>query len=230
MKIGAVTIGQAPRDDVTCDLMHIFGDKVELLQRGALDGLTLDEIRRFAPADGDYVLVSRLLDGTSVTFAEKHILPRLQQAINELEASGVELIIFFCTGSFPDSIQSSVPLIYPCDILHRIVPLLTRKSDIIAITPSQMQVRQNEEKWSGYVRKCSTLAASPYGSWAGLQSAAKKAKELSGDLIVLDCIGFDQKMKNLFARESGKHVVLPRTLLARVVSEIADIDYNESRY
>lgn len=223
MKIGAITIGQAPRNDVTCDLMPIFGDKVELLQRGALDGLTLDEIRQFAPAEGDYVLVSRLLDGTSVTFAEKYILPRIQQGIDELESNGVELIVFFCTGSFPESVRSSVPLIYPRDILHRIVPLLTKASDIIAITPSPLQVRQTEEKWSGYVKHCRTLAASPYGSWTDLQAAAQKAKELSGDLIVLDCIGFDQKMKNMFAQESGKHVVLSRTLLARVISELADV-------
>lgn len=224
MKIGAITIGQAPRDDVTCDLMPIFGSKVELLQRGALDGLTLDEIRPFAPEDGDYVLVSKLLDGTSVTFAEKHILPRLQQAIDELEANGAELIVFFCTGSFPDSLRSSVPLVYPCDILHRIVPLLTRTSDIIAITPSPLQVRQNEKKWGGYVRQCRALAASPYGAWEDLQAAARKARELPGDLIVLDCIGFDQKMKDMFARESGKRVVLPRTLLVRVVSELTDIN------
>ena len=32
MKIGAITIGQAPRVDVTWDLMDIFGDQIELLQ------------------------------------------------------------------------------------------------------------------------------------------------------------------------------------------------------
>ena len=148
----------------------------------------------------------------------------MQQAINELEANGAELIIFFCTGTFPDSIQASVPLIYPCDILHRIVPLLTKTSDIIAITPSSLQIRQNEEKWRGYVKHCKALAASPYGPWTDLQTAAQQAKELPGDLIVLDCIGFDQKMKDMFAQESGKHVVLPRTLLARVISELADIN------
>ena len=30
MKIGAVTIGQAPRTDVTSDIMHIFDGRVEL--------------------------------------------------------------------------------------------------------------------------------------------------------------------------------------------------------
>ena len=80
MKIGAITIGQAPRTDVTEDIMRLFDGKVELLQRGGLDGLTKEEIARFAPEKGDYVLVSRLTDGSSVTFAERHILPRLQDA------------------------------------------------------------------------------------------------------------------------------------------------------
>ncbi|MDE7245602.1 MAG: hypothetical protein K2O18_16735 [Oscillospiraceae bacterium] len=37
-------------------------------------------------------------------------------------------------------------------------------------------------------------------------------------------------MKNMFALESGKHVVLPRTLLARVISKLADVNSNESWY
>ena len=56
-----------------------------------------------------------------------------------------------------------------------------------------------------------------------LEAAARKVRDLDGDLVVLDCIGFTQEMKELFARESGKLVVLPRTLLARVVSELTDV-------
>lgn len=74
MKIGAITIGQAPRVDVTADIMDIFGGNIELFQRGGLDGLTREEIETFKPEEGDYVLVSRLTDGSSVTFAERYIL------------------------------------------------------------------------------------------------------------------------------------------------------------
>lgn len=223
MKIGAITIGQAPRVDVTGDIMDIFQGKAELLQGGGLDGLTREEIETFKPEDGDYVLVSRLTDGSSVTFAERHILPRLQQRIYDLEEQGVKFIMFFCTGDFPDTFQSKVPLIFPCKILNHIVPLLTKTSNIISVTPSPLQVAQCEKKWRQYVHQVTSTPASPYGDWASLEEAAYKIKDMDGDLVVLDCIGYTQEMKEMFAKITGKMIILSRTILARVVSELTDI-------
>ena len=223
MKIGAITIGQAPRVDVTGDIMDIFQSKAELLQGGGLDGLTREEIESFKPEEGDYVLVSRLTDGSSVTFAERHILPRLQQRIYDLEAQGVKFIMFFCTGDFPDNFQSKVPLIFPCKILNHIVPLLTKTSNIITVTPSPLQVTQCEKKWNQYVNQVTSIPASPYGDWTSLEAAAYKIKNMDSDLVVLDCIGYTQEMKEMFAKITGKMIVLSRTILARVVSELTDI-------
>lgn len=224
MKIGAITIGQAPRTDVTADIMDLFEDQAELVQAGGLDGMTKEEIAAFAPGEGDYVLVSRLQDGSSVTFAERHILPRLQEAIDRMEAEGCRLIMFFCTGKFPETLESKrVPLIYPCDILDRIVPLMTKKSDIICMTPSPLQVDQTEKKWRQYVKKVKSVPASPYGPWEELEKAAEQVKDTEADLIVMDCIGYTQEMKRMFEKKTGKLVVLPRTLLARVVSELTDL-------
>lgn len=224
MKIGAITIGQAPRTDVTDDILHIFGGKIELLQRGGLDGLTAEQITAFKPSPEDYVLVSRLTDGSSVTFAERFILPRLQECINELEAEGVRLIMFFCTGDFPDSLTSHVPLVYPCDILNQVAPLLSKRSNLVTVTPSPLQVTQCENKWKKFVKTIKAIPASPYGSFEALEQAAEEIKNLDADLVVLDCIGFTQEMKNMFVKKTGKLVVLPRTLLARVISELTDVE------
>ncbi len=224
MKIGAITIGQSPRVDVTADIMDIFGGRIELVQAGGLDGLTREQIARFAPREGDYVLVSRLNDGSSVTFAERYILPRLQEAIDRMEKDGCRLIMVFCTGSFPETLSAkNIPLIYPCEILDRLVPLMSKKSNIICMTPSPLQLEQTENKWKNYVKQVKSIAASPYGDWETLEKAADEAKEMDADLIVLDCIGYTQKMKDMFAEKTGKMVVLPRTLLARVVSELTDV-------
>lgn len=224
MKIGAITIGQSPRVDVTVDIMGLFGGKVELVQAGGLDGLTKGQIAEFAPEEGDYVLVSRLSDGSSVTFAERHILPRLQDAMDKMEAEGCRLIMMFCTGSFPKTLTTKkIPVIYPCEILDRLVPLMSKNSSIICMTPSPLQVVQTQDKWRSHMTQVKAIAASPYGDWGGLEKAAEEAKELDADLIVLDCIGYTQEMKEMFAKRTGKLVVLPRTLLARVVCELTDV-------
>lgn len=223
MKVGAITVGQSPRVDVTPDLLPIFGDKVELIEIGALDGLSYEEIAKFAPEEGDYVLVSRMNDGGSVTFAEKHILPRLQDCIYKLEEQGVSLIIFFCTGNFPVEFDSKVPLIFPNMVLGNIVPLLTRKKSISVLIPSELQVEQARVRWEKLVDNVTVFAASPYGKFEDVRLVAKKLIETDSDLVVLDCIGYTQEMKDMVYKLTSKPVVLPRTLAARIVTEIADI-------
>ena len=97
-KIGAITVGQSPRVDLIPEIQPILGDSVEIIQAGALDGLSKEEIAKFVPRPGENVLVSRLTDGTSATFGESYILPRLQLCIDDLEQQGVSLILFLCTA------------------------------------------------------------------------------------------------------------------------------------
>ena len=97
-KIGAITVGQSPRTDLIPEMEPILGDTVEIIQMGGLDGLTREEIAAFRPRPNDYVLVSRLADGTSVSFGESYVLPRMQECIHRLEDKGVSLILFLCTG------------------------------------------------------------------------------------------------------------------------------------
>jgi len=51
-KIGAVTIGQSPRVDIVPEFRAAAGLELEIVERGALDGLSPDEIRTLAPGRG----------------------------------------------------------------------------------------------------------------------------------------------------------------------------------
>ncbi len=223
MKIGAITVGQAPRVDVTADIFPIWGGKVELAEAGALDGMTFEEIGRLAPEPGDYVLVSRMTDGRQVTFAEKHLGELLQSCIDRLEAQDAEMIVFFCTGEFPFTFRHSVPVVYPSELLNRIVPLLAGE-ELIVLTPSKLQLEQSERKWGKYVKRVKAVFASPYGDPAELAAAIEQIKALPGSLIVMDCIGYTRAMKAKVAAATGRRVVLSRTLVARIVDELADIE------
>lgn len=222
IKIGGITVGQSPRDDITPDIWPIFGDKVELIQLGGLDGLTHEEIDKFAPQDGDYVLVSKMRDGSSVRFAEKYVLPRIQQHIETLEKQDVSLIAMFCTGNFPDVFHSNVPLIFPSKILEAFVPAVAEGEKLIVVTPDEKQLAQSVKKWSRYIEVEKVFYASPYLNDGRLEMVANEIKNLEGNFVVLDCMGYTKEMKDMVAKITGKRVILPRTLLARSIMELID--------
>ncbi|MCL1993742.1 MAG: AroM family protein [Spirochaetes bacterium] len=217
MKIGAITIGQSPRVDITPEILEYMGN-VEVIEAGGLDGLNKEDIAQFKPAQGDYVLISRLKDGSSAVFAERYILPRLQQCIYDLEEKGARLIVFYCTGEFPQ-FHSNVPLLFPDAMLKGAVPSLASDRSVIIVTPVPEQIEQSQAKWD-CIPNVISIAASPYGAWEELEAAAESLRGTDAGLLVLDCMGYTKKMKALFAEKTGAQVVLSRTLMARLIGEL----------
>ena len=198
-------------------------DSIEVIQMGGLDGLTKEEIETFTPVGpDDHVLVSRLCDGTSVTFGESHVLPRMQECIYRLEDQGVSLILFLCTGEFPDDFESSVPLIFPNNILNAVVPAAMPGCRLAVFTPSADQVEQVTAKWlRAQAGAVTVIPVSPYnGLEPVLEAAANNICPDDFDMIVMDCIGYTVEMKEKIHTMTGKPVVLPRTLVARMINEL----------
>ncbi len=108
-RIGAITIGQSPRTDVIPEIQQLVEFDIEFVEIGALDGLTLDEVETLAPKTGDYLLHTRMKDGSAVTIGKEAILPRMQACVDTLTQQGVEFIALLCTGKFPE-FDSPVPL------------------------------------------------------------------------------------------------------------------------
>ena len=48
-KLGVITIGQSPRSDVVPEIIPYLGDNVEVIEAGALDGLTYEEMKNIKP-------------------------------------------------------------------------------------------------------------------------------------------------------------------------------------
>ncbi|MFN8452211.1 MAG: AroM family protein [Anaerolineae bacterium] len=61
--VGFVVLGQSSVDDVVPALTKRLPSGVRVLRRGALDGLTPDEIAALAPAEGEYLLVCKVEPG-----------------------------------------------------------------------------------------------------------------------------------------------------------------------
>lgn len=218
-KIGAITIGQAPRTDVMSDIAGILSDDVELLQAGALDGLTLEDAERLRPDGTGNTLVSRMRDGTAVTLQEQKILPLMQQRIHDLEEQGVGAILIMCTGEFPEVFRSTVPLIYPSKVICSVVSALGSVSRIGVITPEEAQIADIRAKWSRIVETVVPVLWNPYLEETS-PAAMAQLREAEVDLAVMDCFGYSSRMRDYAAEALGKPVILSRTMAARVLLEV----------
>lgn len=219
MRVGLVTIGQSPRVDVVPEMRPYMGG-AEVIECGALDGLTLEEVEELAPREGEHVLVTRLRDGTQVSVSRERIIGRLQGCIRRLEAEA-DVIGLLCTGDFPE-LESRKMLIEPSTLILKTVEAL-KPSRLGVMVPDPRQVGWAVERWSKTGAAVTVQSASPYaGGGGGIEEAAERLRDADPDLIILDCIGYNVNAKRLVKRVTGKPVILPRTLMARVIGELAE--------
>ena len=152
-KIGCVTIGQSPRDDILSVMKKYIRADVEIIERGALDNLDLDSVRRLSPEPGQPTLVSRMRDGTEVTLTHEKILPLFREGIDALIEEGAELIVSLCTGEFTEVQSERVEILHPGELVRGVVMPLARGKRLGVVRPSPDQVLEEdlseEKRWWG---------------------------------------------------------------------------------
>jgi protein AroM len=222
MKIGTITIGQSPRADIVPEFTRALCMDAEVVERGALDGLSLEEVLDLAPRSGDYVLVTRMRDGREVRIAEHHILKRLEACVRDLEAQAVDLIALFCTGEFPE-LKSRCLLLRPDRLLANLVAALLPGGTLGVVLPAAEQIPILESKWKREGLRVRSDAVSPYTASArAMEETARRLAGENPDLLVLDCMGFTQQAKKIFRDVTGKPVVLPRSVLGRTAGALLE--------
>jgi protein AroM len=221
-KIGLISIGQSPRKDIVAVMRHHLTQEVEILQRGALDGLDLSTVAELRPEAGQSTLVTRMRDGTQVHVAREKILPLMQKGIDALENEGVELIVLLCTGEFPE-LQAEKMVLCPGQILHGVIVALAGRTRLGVIVPSANQLSWAKERWAEL--DIVVTSASPYSEPSIRASEWKRAAEelqaCDVDLVYLDCMGMDEEMKRIVQQETRKPVILASSVVARIIDELS---------
>lgn len=218
--VGAITVGQSPRIDVIPEMQALLPAHITLVESGALDGMTRQEIENLPRSQDDYILVSRLADGSSVSFAESQIIPKVQNCITDLERRGVVCNILICTGQFEDSFQTQKPLLFPEEILLANVKVLLHQGRLGIVTPLAEQNQQSLAKWTPATQDVVFVNASPYDGIDGVKKAAMQLSQQQPDLIVLDCIGYNGAMKQAVQDICSCPVIIARSLMARILCEL----------
>lgn len=225
--IGVLTIGQSPRPDrLGDDMRAALGRQTTVIERGALDGMSDEEIAQIAPRDpGEYHLITLLRNGRSVKIGKPAILQRLQEQIRDLERNAhVDATLLMCTGAFPPFAHDK-PLLLPQEALYGAVSGIAGDAKIGALIPLESQREQSLRKWHERgILDAQVFPASPYGEdpIAAIEDASGAAHRAGVTVLFMDCFGYDLAMKAAARRRFGGPVVLARTLAARLIAELSE--------
>jgi protein AroM len=217
-QIGMLTIGQSPRDDLIPGLLEIFGEDFEIVEAGALDDLTYDDILGIDLNPEDYILVSRMRDGREIKITKKFVVPRLQEQLDKIESKGVRLTVVMCTGKFPQ-FNSNGLVVTPSEILKGIIEGSLKEGKLAVVYPTVEQMPYVKRDFG---RENITLYAdsvSPYEP-EDVEGLISRLEKEEPDLIFLNCFGFPLELKNNVQETTGKPTIHSSSVIARVLKEL----------
>lgn len=221
-KLGTITIGQAPRADITPILDAALPREVERLHVGLLDGLTRAEIAaRFATRPGQPELITRLLDGSVVTIDRAAAGEAAKAKLAELEAKGCTTILLLCTGQFAALSTRAAWLVEPDHIVPPAVAALAEAHQVGVVVPLPSQVASEGGKFSGLRRPPIYGVASPYAEGdQALAEAARRLRAEGAEVLLMDCMGFVERHRRIAADAAGCPVILSNALIAKLTAEV----------
>jgi len=214
--LGLVTIGQAPRDDVTASM---FGGLPPELSSGSAGWADDASIAALAPAPGEHVLVTRLTDGREVVVGKERLLPLVQTAVDRAVDRGAAVVCVLCTGAFPE-LRSEALLIFPDRLLSGAIDAVLPDGTIGVLMPHPGQHDSMIEKWATPGRSVVTASVSPYGGARGVQAAMRELASAGADAVVMDCMGFDRRMLADARASVDVPVVLANGLVGAMLLEL----------
>jgi protein AroM len=221
IKIGAITIGQSPRDDIIPDLKSLIRVEIPVKVCGILDGLGMEEIKKLAPGGKEDVLTTRLRDGSSVTLGYDSAVKGIRECLATLRSEGYEVIALLCSGHFSE-LERERGLIHPSLLIKAKVEEMIKRGFLGVLVPLPEQTLPSEKKWQSLGGKVVVASASPYGETKEILQAAESLLDTGVDLIVLDCIGYNISIYQKIKEIASIPILLPLDLLAHRIKKFIE--------
>lgn len=189
-RLALVTIGQAPRVDITPDMMRGFEEDYDITEFGALDGMTKEEIAALAPSDGEDRLVSRLVDGEEVICSHAAIEARLGELFARIDADKFDAILMLCSGKLTEA-SHTLPVFSPYETLNAEIAECRARGEVIGmISPLAEQIDKNKALFDN-PSDARFSYVTPYGD-GSFEAVGEELKDT--DVIIMNCMGFDSEM------------------------------------
>ena len=219
--LAILTVGVVPVDAVMPLLTeHIDAQQItQISLLGKMD--PQDVYEDYAIEPGERPVHALLNNGVVAQVSRRKVERDLQSVISIIDKQNYDVILLMSTERFTGLSSRHAILLEPERIIPPLVSSIVDGHQVGVIVPLAGLIEGQMEKWQLLENAPLYDVASPvHGHENELVAAGKALLAKGADVLMLDCLGYHQKHRDLLQKALDVPVLLSNVLVARLASEL----------
>ncbi len=219
--LAILTIGVVPMSEVL-PLLTEYIDEQHITHHSLLGKMSREDVMAdYAVEPGDDPLLTLLNDNQIAHVSRQKVERDLQSVVEVLDNQGYDVIILMSTAAIKSMAARNSILLEPLRIIPPLVASIVDGHQVGVIVPVAELLAAQEKKWQVLqMPPVYSLANPVHGSEQQLIDAGQALLDQGADVIMLDCLGFHQRHRDILQHALDVPVLLSNVLIARLASEL----------
>ncbi|EAA7539753.1 AroM family protein [Salmonella enterica] len=219
--LAILTIGVVPMSEVL-PLLTGYIDEQHITHHSLLGKMSREDVMAdYAVEPGDDPLLTLLNDNQIAHVSRQKVERDLQSVVEVLDNQGYDVIILMSTAAIKSMAARNSILLEPLRIIPPLVASIVDGHQVGVIVPVAELLAAQEKKWQVLqMPPVYSLANPVHGSEQQLIDAGQALLDQGADVIMLDCLGFHQRHRDILQQALDVPVLLSNVLIARLASEL----------
>jgi len=219
--LAILTIGVVPVSEVLPLLTEHVSEQ-QITHLSLLAGISREEVMEdYAIGTGEDPLPTMLSDGDMAHVSHQKVERALQGIIEVLDNQGYDVILLMSTAPISGLVARNSILLEPMRIIPPLVASIVDGHQVGVIVPIQELLDNQANKWKGLQKMPLFALANPFwDSETKLIAAGRELLDQGADVLMLDCLGFHQRHRDLLQKALDVPVLLSNVLVTRLASEL----------
>ncbi|EEI0744545.1 AroM protein [Salmonella enterica subsp. enterica] len=219
--LAILTIGVVPMSEVL-PLLTEYIDEQHITHHSLLGKMSREDVMAdYAVEPGDDPLLTLLNDNQIAHVSRQKVERDLQSVVEVLDNQAYDVIILMSTAAIKSMAARNSILLEPLRIIPPLVASIVDGHQVGVIVPVAELLAAQEKKWQVLqMPPVYSLANPVHGSEQQLIDAGQALLDQGADVIMLDCLGFHQRHRDILQQALDVPVLLSNVLIARLASEL----------
>lgn len=180
-----------------------------------------EAIQEYGLEPGHEALLTLLGNKEVIEISHQKIEAALQSIIEVLDNQGYDVILLMSTYRFTQLQAQNAILLEPQRIIPPLVASIVEGHQVGVIVPTPELLASQYTKWAMLENPPLFALANPvFGSDEDLLDAGRLLLDQGADVLMLDCLGYHQKHRDLLQQKLEAQVLLSNVLVAYLASEL----------